>query len=122
VKFLGFLTHEAVQCHLRQADALLVTSLRDSFGSIALEAAAQGLPIIALDHQGIGSLLPDEAGWKVPVTKPRATVAALADAIREMVRNPAARLERGGAALRFAASNTWYQRACQMEAWYDQYR
>ncbi len=121
VKFLGFLTQEAVQNHLRQADALLVTTLRDAFGSITLEAAAQGLPIIALDHQAIGALLPGNAGWKVPVTNPRATVAALAEAIREAVRNPKARLERGAAALQFARSNTWDQRARQMEAWYEQY-
>jgi glycosyltransferase involved in cell wall biosynthesis len=122
VTFLGFLTREAIQNHLRQADALLVTSLRDSFGSIALEAAANGLPIVALDHQGIGALLPSDAGWKVPVTNPRATIAALADAIRKVVRDPKARLERAAAALQFARSNTWEQRARQMEAWYEQYR
>jgi glycosyltransferase involved in cell wall biosynthesis len=122
VKFLGFLTHEAIQNHLRRADALLVTSLCDSFGSVALEAAAQGLPIIALDHQGIGSLLPSDAGWKVPVTNPPETVAALANAIREAACSPKARLERSAAALKFARSNTWDQRARQMEAWYEQYR
>ena len=122
VNFLGFLTHDAVQDHLRRADALLVTSLRDSFGTVALEAAAQGLPIITLDHHGLGALLPSDAGWKVPVTNPRATVAALADAIREVVRNPKARLERSAAALQFARSNTWDKRARQMEAWYEQYR
>jgi glycosyltransferase involved in cell wall biosynthesis len=87
-----------------------------------LEAAAQGLPIIALDHQGIGALLPSDAGWKVPVTDPGATVAALAGAIREAVHNPKVRLERAAAALQFAKSNTWGQRARQMEAWYEQYR
>jgi glycosyltransferase involved in cell wall biosynthesis len=122
VKFLGFLDHESLLCHLRRSDALLVTSLRDSFVTVTLEAAANGLPTITLNHQGTGSLLPDDACWKVPVTDPEATAAALGQTIRDVATNPKARLERGSAALQFAKDNTWERRARQMEAWYEQYR
>jgi len=61
-------------------------------------------------------------GWKVPVTDPVATIAALAAAVRDAATNPQARLERVAAALRFARENTWAQRARQMETWYAQYR
>jgi len=121
VRFLGFVARETLQDYLRESDALLITSLRDSFGSIALEAAAQGTSIIALDHQGVGALLPRDASWKVPVSTPRATVAALSQAIREVASSPADRIARANAVLCFARSNTWEKRARQMEAWYEQY-
>ena len=39
-------------------DAMLFTSLRDSFGSQMLEAMAMGLPVIALDLHGARDFLP----------------------------------------------------------------
>ncbi|TFE49845.1 glycosyltransferase [Streptomyces sp. ICN441] len=40
-----------------EADVLLFTSLRDSFGVQNLEAWARGVPVVHLDHQGVRGLL-----------------------------------------------------------------
>ena len=68
---------EAYQVH----DAFLFNSLRDSMGSQLLEAMALGLPIITLDHQGAHSLVPSEAGIKVPVSDRATTIRAISHAI-----------------------------------------
>jgi glycosyltransferase involved in cell wall biosynthesis len=48
-------------------DALLFTSLRDSFGSQNLEAMSVGLPVITLNLSGARDLIPDETALKVAV-------------------------------------------------------
>jgi glycosyltransferase involved in cell wall biosynthesis len=48
-------------------DALLFTSLRDSFGSQILEAMSLGLPVIALNLSGAQDFIPPLAGIKIDV-------------------------------------------------------
>jgi glycosyltransferase involved in cell wall biosynthesis len=54
-----------VRDSFRTHDALLFTSLRDSFGSQLLEAMSQGLPIVALSMSGARDFLPVGGGLKV---------------------------------------------------------
>ena len=86
-----------------------------------LEAMCQGLPVIVLDHQGMAALVPPEAGWKIPVTNPSETVAALADAIRHMASDPAERQNRGELGLRFVKAHTWPRRVQYLEQLYRQH-
>ena len=65
----------------RQADCLLFTSIRDSFGSQLLEAAAQALPILCLDQHGAGEFVTDAMGYRVKPSTPEATAVGLAGAI-----------------------------------------
>jgi glycosyltransferase involved in cell wall biosynthesis len=48
-------------------DALLFTSLRDTFGSQILEAMALGLPVIALNLNGAQDFIPPHAGIKIDI-------------------------------------------------------
>lgn len=48
-------------------DALLFTSMRDSFGSQILEAMSLGLPVIALNLGGAQDFLPPLAGIKIDI-------------------------------------------------------
>ena len=56
-----------------------------------LEAMARGMPLITLDHQGVGHSVPSEAGIKVPVTTPAQTIGGLAEAMRLLASDPALR-------------------------------
>jgi glycosyltransferase involved in cell wall biosynthesis len=119
VDFLGSVPHATMQSLFARADAFLFTSLRDSFGSVVLEAMARGLPIIALDHHGVGSFVPDEAGIKVAVTTPKKTVEALAAAIETMNDSPALLSTMRLASWTFAKNQTWTHRAEQMTRVYE---
>ena len=65
-------------------DALLFTSLRDSFGSQNLEAMSVGLPVITLNLSGARDLIPDETALKVQI----------GSSIQETVRNLSEALDR----------------------------
>jgi glycosyltransferase involved in cell wall biosynthesis len=104
----------------RQADAFLFTSLRDTSGSVVLEAMAHALLIITLDHQGVGEFVPSDAGIKVPVTTPGKTAATLAQEIRRLGASMEMRVRMGEAAWAYARTQTWDRRAAQMSRWYHQ--
>jgi glycosyltransferase involved in cell wall biosynthesis len=120
VRFLGQVPWTTMPSLFQGADAFLFTSLRDSSGSVVLEAMAQALPIITLDHQGVATLVPDEAGIKVPVTTPALTVAALAEAIRRLAASPEIRRKLGEASWNYAREQTWEKRVLEMNRWYEE--
>lgn len=107
VTFLGSVPWKQMSAEFSSADAFLFPSIRDSFGSVVLEAMAHGLPVVTLDHQGVGSFLPDEAALKVPVTNPSSTAEHLASAVRTLVQDEEKRRTMAAAALEFAACHTW---------------
>lgn len=95
-------------------DALLFTSLRDSCPAQILEASARGLPVIALNHQGVPTVLPANAGIRVPVSSPRTTVPALASAIVEASSDRKRLAAMGAAGLEQARTQTWASKAAAM--------
>ncbi len=120
VEFLGQVPWNEMSRLYQSADAFLFTSLRDSFGTQVLEAMGHGLPLLTLDHQGVGTFVPPEAGIKVPVTSPQQTVAHLAEGIRRIALCPEARLKMGEAACAFARTQTWEIRAESMSKLYEE--
>ncbi len=95
VKFLGLITYGQMPALYRSADVFIFTSLRDSFGAQVLEAMGAGLPVVTLDHQGVGTFVPEKAAFKVPVKNPEETVAGLVEAIRTLMVSPELRAKMG---------------------------
>ena len=120
VEFLGRVPWNEMPHLYGKADAFLFTSLRDSFGSQVLEAMGHGLPVLTLDHQGVGTFVPEEASIKVPVTIPRETVRGLAEGIRRLALLPEERLKMSAAARKYAATETWERRAERMSTLYEE--
>jgi glycosyltransferase involved in cell wall biosynthesis len=118
VEFLGKVPHETMARHFQSSDAFVFTSLRDSFGSVILEAMSNGLPVIALNHQGVRAFVPDDAAIKVPVNSPQQVIADLAQAFDTLAKNPQLKRTMSSAALAFAESQTWSRRAEKMNEIY----
>jgi glycosyltransferase involved in cell wall biosynthesis len=120
VVFLGRVPWQQMPELYREADVFIFTSLRDSFGTQVLEAMAHALPILTLNHQGVGTFVPDDAGIKVPVRSPRDTVEGLARGIRLLAASPETRAEMGRKGWEFARTQTWERRARKMSCWYQE--
>lgn len=117
--FLGQVSPNGMPDVYRAADIFLFTSLRDSLGTQVIEAMAFGLPVVALDHQGVGTFVPADAAIKIPPGEPQTTIALLSDAVRQLALDPAKRMKMGESARAFASSQTWHSRAQQMSRIYD---
>jgi glycosyltransferase involved in cell wall biosynthesis len=119
VQFLGFVPYEKMPALFGSSNAFLFTSLRDSFGAVVLEAMAHGLPIVTLDHQGVGTFVPAAAGVKVPVTVPEETIECLARGIRRLASSQTLCRAMGTAAWQFAKEQTWDRRTERMGEIYE---
>ncbi len=120
VNYRGKIPWIEVKNEYLNSDIFFFTSLRDSTGMQLLEALAQGLPIIGLNHQGVRDFVPNNASIKVEVTNPNQTVQGLAKAIEYMFEHPEKRLEMGRVGYEFAKQYTWKQNVIKMSQYYQQ--
>ncbi len=120
VDFLGRVPHPEMPALFRSCDAFFFTSLRDTFGSVVLEAMSNGLPVVTVNHQGVGAFVPEDASIKVPVSSLNETVKDLALAIQALAAEPDYRAEMAKGALRFAEQQSWRRRAELMKGLYQE--
>jgi glycosyltransferase involved in cell wall biosynthesis len=120
VEFLGRIPHEDMPALFQRCDAFLFTSLRDSFGSVVLEAMAHGVPIVTLNHQGMRAFVPEDAAIKIPVKTPEQIIRDFAHAIEALVSNPGSMRKMSQAAYVFANEQTWTRRAEMMNILYGE--
>ena len=107
VVFLGRLSWQEMQQRFAEADLFMFTSLRDTFGTVNFEALAKGCPVICLNHQGVGSHLPDAVAIKVPPTTPQAVVHAMARHIDSLASDRVPLRRMSQAAYSFATTQQW---------------
>jgi glycosyltransferase involved in cell wall biosynthesis len=120
VRCLGRIPWTEVQDLYDDSDVLLFTSVRESFGAQIAEAAAAGLPIVAVDLHGVSSLVPRDVAVKVPFTDQAATAAGLAEGLVDVLTDPARHQRMSRASTQFAYSVAWPARARLAVALYEQ--
>ena len=114
------LSVDEVRAAYQEHDALLFTSIRETCGVQLLEAMAVGLPTITLDLHGAKNLVPQNGGFKVPVTTIPEVISGMAAAIDRFAamslkeRNKMSRTN-----WEFAKQITWTSRAAKAESLYQ---
>lgn len=105
---------------LAQADVLVHPAAHEAFGNVCLEALAAGRPVICLDAGGPGLQVTEECGFKAPVASQEQVLAALADAMEKLYRNPEMRGRMGVAARERARAHFhWARKGERMNALYE---
>jgi glycosyltransferase involved in cell wall biosynthesis len=96
----GWHDHDELPGFFSAADATVLASVREQFGLVLVEGMACQLPAVAVGRYGPADIVtPGETGWLVEPDDAQ----ALADALVEVVRDPAERQRRGEVGARDAA-------------------
>ena len=118
VTFLGRRAQDALPYYYASADVVVMPSLYESFGMVALEAMACGTPVVASDVGGLSYIVRDgETGYLVPERDPR----ALADCLSKLLRDPALRARLGRRGIAVAREYAWTRIADQIESVYGSF-
>ncbi|HYD10589.1 MAG TPA: glycosyltransferase, partial [Acidimicrobiales bacterium] len=116
VTFVEPQPHHLLSTWYRAADVLLVPSRSESFGLVALEAAACGTPVVASDVGGLRTVVADEqTGFLVEPRDPR----AFAGAVDALLADPALAASMGSAAAARAQRFTWPTAAARLRRIYS---
>lgn len=116
VEFAGYLTGTVLAAVLRLAELLVVPSLYEPFGIVALEGMANRTPVIASSIGGLREIIRhNQTGYLVPPRDAR----ALAGAIVAMMSDPDTRARLAQNAYACATQDyTWTSVACRTAAAY----
>lgn len=117
--WMGWLPYDQAMAQYNWADVFVFTSLRDTAGTVVLEALSKGVPVICLDHQGVGDIITDDCGFKIPVTTPREVISCLRDTIVCLVENRARLLALSWGAMERAREYLWSRNGKQMAEIYE---
>lgn len=115
VRFVEPQPHHLLSTYYRAADVVLVPSRSESFGLVALEAAACGVPVVASAVGGLRTLVEHgRTGFLVEGRDP----AAFAAYVAEVLDNPRLAVALGDAAATRARRYTWSTSAARLRRLY----
>jgi glycosyltransferase involved in cell wall biosynthesis len=117
VRFLGAIPHRQVPATLNELDIVCVpTIVNESFGVVAVEAAACSLPVIASRVGGMAEVVRDgETGYLVPAGDPW----SLAERLYALIVDAGLRARMGAAGRRLVEQEyDWSKNVDRMEALY----
>jgi glycosyltransferase involved in cell wall biosynthesis len=115
----GWIPHELAMKEYDWADVLVFSSLRDTASNVVLEALSRAVPIICLDHQGVGDIVTDECGIKIPVTTPAEVIAQLRNHLVDLAADRAKLESLSRGALKRASQYLWSRNGERMARIYS---
>jgi D-inositol-3-phosphate glycosyltransferase len=115
IRFVPPQAHHLLSTYYRAADVVLVPSRSESFGLVALEAAACGRPVVAAAVGGLRTIVRDgDTGFLVEGRDP----AEYAARVDELLADPALAAAMSAAAARHASRFTWSTAAGRLRRLY----
>lgn len=119
VRMLGKLPHDAMPKLFHAADVMVVPSVREAFGMVALDASATGIPVIASKVGGLPEIIGDGC---TGILVPPGDEEELAQAIIRLVQDEELRLRLGTAGRQRSLRFAWNRISAEMERVYNQVR
>jgi glycosyltransferase involved in cell wall biosynthesis len=104
VRFRGLLSQFEAADLLREADVLVLTSMKECGGAVVLEAMASGVPVVGPNWGGPADYVSPNTGILIPPATPDAFVSELGRAMLWLARDPRARAKMAEASRSRAAA------------------
>ena len=115
VKFIGSISQSELADYYRAADVLIFPSYYESFGLVALEAMASGIPVVASRVGGLMDLIKNgEAGYLVPFR----CAESFAEKLEVILANPSLQEAMGKSANAIAMKCGWEDVAKNLAKFY----
>lgn len=117
VTFVGAVDHEELPDYYRAADVVVMPSFSESFGLVAVEAMASGVPVVVSRVGGLASTVADgRTGYLVPWRCPE----PFAEKIELLLRNRQLRDALGAAGVERMRDFSWESVADRLVVLYDE--
>ena len=111
VRFRGSIHQEKLWAEIRSSLGFVFTSVRDTCGSVSVEALACGTPLVCFKHQGVGEVVDETCGISVHPKSYADAVADFSAAIRRLADEPNLSNRLGAAGRRRVLEKfTWEQK------------
>lgn len=107
VVFTGRISFTEMQREYDGADAFIMPSIRETTGSVLLEAASRDVPVISLNRFGASVLFDEDSAYFYSGNKTGDYISSLKNAIIDCVENPTGAYSRAQGARQIAFSQTW---------------
>jgi D-inositol-3-phosphate glycosyltransferase len=104
VRLLGRQSQQRLRTYFVAADLMVLPSYYESFGMVALEAMACGIPVVASRVGGLTTTVRDGVTGSLV---PEGDAAALADRLEELLADPDRRERMGREGVRWAVKHRW---------------
>lgn len=122
VQFLGKVDYKQMAQVYEQADVLLMPSMRETTGTVILEAMAQGRPVIAQNAFGAKLLVGAQAGWLYDGKNREQMLRQLKNILRHCMDCPEDVAQKGQLAAREAQNHLWPEKLKIYTSVYEQLR
>lgn len=121
VVFHGNVKHCDVKGFLSNAKLFLFTSVQDTSGNVVLEAMNEGVPIIALNHQGVKTIVTPKCGALIDIGNYKQTTAGFSAAIEAFLSdNELSDMAGRQASEEIYKNHTWEAKRIKIEKLYSE--
>lgn len=120
VYFTGAVPYTEMEKEYAVANAFIMPSLRETTGTVLLEAISKGIPVITINKFGGATLLDENTGWLYEGSDKESFIENLKTAIVECIMNPSERIRRGKNAYKKAENYTWQKKYIKYQKIYEE--
>jgi glycosyltransferase involved in cell wall biosynthesis len=116
----GRLPHDEALRVMNEGHIFAFPSLKEGTPHVVLEALSLGLPVICHDACGMGTVVTEKCGFKMPLKNPETSIAGFADALDSIMKYPDFVAAKSAAALSRANEITWEAKVRHFVKVYDE--
>ena len=120
VYFTGEIPYTDMEKEYAMADVFIMPSIRETTGTVLLEAISKGIPVITINKFGGATLIDENTGWLYNGSDQESYIENLKTAIMECIENPGEVVRRGNNARKKAERYTWQEKNKKYQKIYDE--